>query len=91
MISDRGTFSIGHLLRLKVEGFYAICSVPWGEFRALFDERFNSLTWQEASHLSLEQQRRRDTGSTLPHEHYELAVVRCQLKDDTRRKGLFLE
>jgi transposase len=88
MISDRGTFSVGHLLRLKAEGFHAICSVPWGEFRELFDERFNSLTWHEASYLSREQQRRRDTGSPLPHEHYELAVVRHQLKDDATKKEI---
>lgn len=88
MISDRGTFSIGHLLRLKAEGFHAICSVPWGEFRELFDDRFNSLTWQEASYLSMEQQRRRDRGSTLPQEHYELAVVRHQLKDDATKKAI---
>lgn len=88
MISDRGTFSVGHLLRLKAEGFHAICSVPWGEFRELFDERFNSLTWQEASYLSIEQQRRRDTDSTLPHEHYELAVVRHQLKDNATKKEI---
>ena len=88
MISDRGTFSVGHLLRLKAEGFYAICSVPWGEFRELFDDRFNSLTWREASYLSMEQQRRRDTGSSLPQEHYELAVVRHALKDDDTKKEI---
>ena len=88
MISDRGTFSVGHLLRLKAEGSYAICSVPWGEFGNLFNEHFNSLTWQEASYLSLEQQRRRDTESALPQEHYELAVLRHQLKDDVTKKEI---
>ena len=88
MISDRGTFSVGHLLRLKAEGFHAICSVPWGEFRELFDERFNSLAWQEASYLSIEQQRRRNTESTLPQEHYELAVLRHQLKDDATKQEI---
>lgn len=88
MISDRGTFSVGHLLRLKADGFHAICSVPWGEFRELFDQRFNSLTWQEASYLSVEQQRRRASGSRLPHEHYELAVVRHRLKDAATKKEI---
>lgn len=86
MLSDRGTFSVGHLLRLKKDGFYAICSAPWDQFRDLFDDRFNSLMWQEASYLSIEQQRRRDTESTLPQEHYELAVVRHKLKDDATGK-----
>jgi len=88
MISDRGTYSAGHLLRLKAEGFHAICSVPWGEFRQLFDDRFNSLDWREASYLSLEQQRRRNAGSALPHEHYELAVLRHQLKDDATKQEI---
>lgn len=88
MISDRGTFSAGHLLRLQAEGFHAICSAPWGEFRELFDERFSSLSWREASYLSLEQQRRRDAASKLPHEHYELAVARYQLKDDASKKQI---
>lgn len=88
MISDRGTYSVGHLLRLKAEGFQAICSVPWGEFRELFDEHFNSLKWQEASYLSLEQQRRRETGSTLPQEHYQLAALQHRLKDDVTKQEI---
>ena len=75
MISDRGTFSVGHLLRLQAEGFHAICSAPWGDFRGLFDKQRKKLSWKKASYLSLEQQRRRRTDSELPQEHYELAVA----------------
>jgi transposase len=80
MISDRGTFSVGHLLRLSDSGYHAIAAAPWNDFRSLFDERWNSLTWKKATYLSLEQQRRRRQGN-LPQEHYELAVCRHQLTD----------
>jgi transposase len=80
MISDRGTFSAGHLLRLSDSGYHAIAAAPWDDFRALFDEHYERLLWQEATYLSLEQQRRRTQGD-LPLEHYELAVVRHPLTD----------
>jgi transposase len=80
MISDRGTFSVGHLLRLSDAGYHAIAAAPWGDFRSLFDEQWEKLTWNKASYLSLEQQRRRTQGN-LPQEHYELAVHRHQLTD----------
>lgn len=87
MISDRGTFSAGHLARLEDAGGYAICSAPWDEFRPLFDQQRKSLTWKKASYLSLEQQRRRACKSELPHEHYELAVTRHELTEpDSNRK-----
>jgi transposase len=89
MISDRGTFSVGHLLRLRAEGgYHAICSAPWGDFRKLFDKRRKKLKWKKASYLSIEQKRRRDTGSSLPLEHYELAVVRHTLEDDQTKKQI---
>jgi transposase len=88
MISDRGTFSVGHLLRLADEDYYAICSAPWNDFRSLFDEHFESLVWKEASYLSTEQKRRRECGSDLPQEHYELAVLQHRLKDDTSGREL---
>ena len=89
MISDRGTFSVGHLLRLRsAGGSYAICAAPWGEFRELFDNHRKTLTWKTASYLSMEQQRRRDTGSELPLEHYKLAVLRHTLQDDTTKKKI---
>lgn len=80
MISDRGTFSAGHLTRLNEAGYRALVAAPWDDFRALFDEHYEDLAWQEASYLSLEQQRRRTQGG-LPHEHYELAVLRHELTD----------
>ncbi len=49
MISDRGTFSVGHLLRLQeAGGSYAICSAPWGEFRERFDAHRKTLIWKKA-------------------------------------------
>jgi hypothetical protein len=37
-ISDRGTFSAGHLLQLSESDIAAIAAVPWDDFRNLFDE-----------------------------------------------------
>ena len=88
MISDRGTYSVGHLLRLKENGCEAICSAPWGEFRELFDEKFSSLLWNQASYLSMEQKRRREEHSDLPLEHYKLAVVRHTLKDEQTQQQI---
>ena len=81
MISDRGTFSVGHLLRLKDSGCDAICSAPWNEFRALFDEQFETLSWMRASYLSIEQKRRHESASDLPHEEYQLSTIPHTLKD----------
>jgi transposase len=80
MISDRGTFSVGHLLRLCDSGYHALVAAPWDEFRPLFDQRREGLVWKRASYLSIEQQRRRTQGN-LPQERYELAVVRHELTD----------
>ena len=80
MISDRGTFSVGHLLRLSDSGYHALAAAPWDDFRWLFDEQWDKLTWNQATYLSLEQQRRRRQGD-LPQEHYELAVCRHTLTD----------
>ncbi len=88
MISDRGTYSVGHLLRLKDSGCEAICSAPWGEFSKLFDEKFNSLSWNTATYLSIEQQRRREQQSDLPREEYKLAVLKHTLTDDKTRRDL---
>jgi transposase len=82
MFSDRGTFSVGHLLRLQDADSYAVCSAPWGDFQKLFEKHNKTLHWKHASFLSIEQQRRRDTNSKLPQEHYELAVLRHTLVDD---------
>jgi len=87
MISDRGTFSAGHLLRLHESGHQAIATAPWNDFRALFDAHRAKLKWKQASYLSIEQQRRRTQGS-LPKEHYELAVVRHELTERSSGKTI---
>jgi transposase len=81
MVSDRGTFSAAHVARLYRHGYYVLCSVPWPDYRRLFEEQRDQLHWFPASYLSLEQKRRRHTDSALPREHYELAVLRHQLTD----------
>jgi hypothetical protein len=83
LISDRGTFSAAHLARLYRGGHRVLCAVPWNDYRALYDAHEATLHWQEASFLSREQQRRRDAGSSLPHEHYELAVLSHSWTDPT--------
>jgi len=84
MISDRGTFSVGHLLRLKDAECNAICSVPWRDLCDLFDTHCTTLLWKDASYHSIEQQRRRTSNSTLPLEHYRLAVLQHTLHDDEK-------
>jgi len=81
LVSDRGTFSAEHVARLDRHGCKVLCSAPWADYQALYDEHAARLLWQRASFLSVEQQRRRDTGSTLPREHYDLAVLRHTLTD----------
>jgi transposase len=81
LISDRGTFSVEHVARLYRHDCQVLCSAPWADFQALYDEQAARLSWQRASFLSREQQRRRDTGSSLPWEHYDLAVLRHTLVD----------
>lgn len=88
MISDRGTFSVAHLLRLKDAKSNAICSVPWADVKDLFAKVRQSLQWKRASFLSIEQQRRRDRNSDLPHEHYELAVQRHKFNDDESGRSI---
>jgi transposase len=81
MISDRGTFSVEHVAHLHRHHCPVLCSVPWADYRALYDSHAAQLHWQRASYLSLEQQRRRDTNSALAHEHYDLAVLNHELTD----------
>jgi len=83
LISDRGTFSAAHLARMYRGGHRVLCAVPWNDYRALYDSHESKLNWQDASFLSREQQRRRDTGSSLPHEHYEIAVLSHSWTDPT--------
>jgi transposase len=88
MVSDRGTFSARHLLALHDAGHSALCSVSWADYRPLFQQHRQRLRWQRASHLSIEQQRRRNCGSSLPQEYYELAVVKHCLRDADSKRSL---
>jgi transposase len=81
LISDRGTFSVEHVARLHRHDSWVLCSAPWDDYKGLYDSHASRLRWQRASYLSLEQQRRRQTGSSLPHEYYDLAVLRHTLTD----------
>ena len=81
MISDRGTYSAGHVARLERAGHHVLCSVPWADLGPLFHQHKDRLFWNRASFLSVEQKRRRQVNSTLPKEHYELAVLRHQVTD----------
>ncbi len=83
-VSDRGTVSVAHLARIRANGFHAICSIPWNDVRALFDENLQSLQWQTPTFLSIEQKRRRDRESSLPLEHYKIATVPHVFKDGPR-------
>ncbi len=43
MISDRGTFSAGHLLRLSEPGYQAIAAAPWKDFRVPDDDHVDAV------------------------------------------------
>ena len=88
MISDRGTCSMEHLARLWRHGYQALCAAQWQDYRALYDAQADRLNWQQASFLSVEQQRRRLTDSPQPREHYEIAVLRHTLRDPTDRSDI---
>ncbi len=88
MISDRGTFSVEHVARLHRWGCPVLCSAPWEDYRGLYDACAEQLHWQRASYLSIEQQRRRDTDSSLPHEHYDIAVRRHTLTDPQTQESI---
>jgi transposase len=88
MVSDRGTFSAAHVARLERHGHHVLCSVPWHDYRALYDEHRDQLTWKTASYLSIEQQRRRQAKSSLPREQYDLAVLNHELTDPTSQEPI---
>ena len=88
LISDRGTFSADHVARLHRHGYYALCSMNWADYQANYDQHADSLHWQTASFLSREQQRRRQSGSSLPQEEYRLAVLRHALTDPSTGQSL---
>jgi transposase len=88
MISDRGTFSVGHLLRLQDAKSNAICSVPWADVKDLFAECRSQLKWEPASFLSIEQQRRRDRSSELPQEYYQISVQKHEFHDIESKRSI---
>jgi transposase len=88
MISDRGTCSVEHIARLHRHGYAAWCPAQWKDYRALYEANIDQLHWQQASFLSREQQRRRACNSSLPQEHYELAVLRHTLIDPTNQEEI---
>src|SRR5207237_5356568 len=84
-ISDRGTCSIEHIARLHRNSYQVLCAANWKDYRAIYDAHADRLDWQQATFLSIEQQRRRRTHSPLPHERYEIAVLKHTLIDPTDR------
>ena len=88
MISDRGTYSADHVARLQRHGSYALCSMRWNDYQAVYDAHADQLHWQQASYLSIEQRRRRQTNSTLPREQYRIAVLKHNLIDSSTRQPL---
>jgi hypothetical protein len=88
MISDRGTYSAEHIGRLYQHGYYALCSMRWNDYQAVYDAHAPQLHWQQASFLSIEQRRRRQTNSTLPREQYRLAVLKHDLIDPSTRQTI---
>lgn len=81
LVSDRGTCSAEHLARLLRHKHHAVCAGQWQDYRGLFEQHADRLVWTKASYLSREQQRRRDSQSSLPREEYRLTVVNHQLVD----------
>lgn len=88
MISDRGTFSVGHMLRMHDVGHRIICAAPWGDLSSLFSTHRETLQWNQATFLSIEQHRRRDKSSSLPKEHYQLADVDHVFHDKTSGRSI---
>jgi hypothetical protein len=80
-VSDRGTCSAEHIGRLYRHGHHVLCSAPWHDYRGLYEQHAEHLSWRTASFLSIEQQRRRAVNSALPREDYQLAVVHDELRD----------
>lgn len=88
MVSDRGTFSVGHMLRMHDVGHRIICAAPWDDLSSLFSAHRETLQWNQATFLSIEQHRRRDKSSSLPQEHYKLAAVDHAFHDKTSGRSI---
>jgi transposase len=86
LFSDRGTCSVEHITRLHRHGYAAVCAAQWQDYRAIYDAHAEQLQWHDASFLSIEQRRRREHNSSLPRDHYELAVLRHTLRDPTTQQ-----
>jgi hypothetical protein len=85
LVSDRGTCSAEHLATLHRHGHYGLCAGQWQDYHCVYEQHAAALNWQQASYLSLEQQRRREGDSKLPLEDYHIAVVHHQLVDPTTK------
>jgi transposase len=88
LISDRGTCSVEHIARLYRHGHQVLCPGQWQDYRGLYDAHLQQLDWKPASYLSVEQKRRRSSGSKLPRERYELAVLKHSLVDPTNGRSI---
>jgi hypothetical protein len=55
--------------------------MTWHEYQDVYDAHADHLHWQQASFLSIEQRRRRQTNSSLPREHYRIAVLKHEITD----------
>jgi hypothetical protein len=88
MVSDRGTCSVEHIIRLHRLGYAVLCAAQWKDYRTVYDANADQLNWQQASFLSIEQKRRRSSGSDLPQDHYELAVHSHEFTDPTKKQKI---
>jgi hypothetical protein len=73
---------------LHRNGYQMLCAANWKDYRAIYDAHADRLNWQPATFLSIEQQRRRRTHSTLPHERYQIAVLKHTLLDPTEHSEI---
>jgi transposase len=88
MISDAGTYSVQHVKRSSDDGLNIICAIPKTQARTLYEKHASSLRWNEASYRSIEQQRRRDSRSSLPLEHHKLAEIQHELHDRESKSNI---
>jgi hypothetical protein len=88
MVSDRGTCSVDHTARLYRHGYAVLCAAQWQDYRAVYEANAERLSWEQASFLSVEQKRRRSSSSSLPQDHYELAVLRHEFTDPTNQQEI---
>jgi transposase len=85
MVSDRGTCSVEHIARLHRHGYAALCAAQWKDYRTIYLANAKTLNWQMSTFLSIEQERRRKVKSRLPHDQYEIAVLKHVFIDPTNK------